>query len=259
MLGTFERGFGTGLRLRGAISNIIGMDMRGSIEIDPLNLHFGLSGEILFKLVESPIVHGAISISEQGIAVTAELNLYPEANTIAHVGGAVKGVLNSTGFELSCSNGHIEVGGVQIISGAGGGISDKGVWLQGTFLGQTVRFATVVSAPSFTIEGSLQIHIDTSIELEVQTKVSKVIDDILQEVIEWVTKTFSVQMDVTLYASIGIGGFHGRVVLDIKKPVVVKKEFTISVTPKNLADFKQVVIDWVEDRKDELFRELKFI
>lgn len=259
MLGTFERGFGTGFRLRGAISDIIGMDMRGSIEIDPLNLHFGLKGEILFQLVGTPIVQGSVSISEQGIAVTAALNLFPEANTIAHVGGAVKGVLSSAGFELSCSNGHIEVGGVQIISGAGGGISDKGVWLQGTFLGQTVRFATLVSAKTFTIEGSLQIHINTSIDLEVQTKVSKVVDDILEEVIEWVTKTFSVEMDVTLFASIGIGGFHGKVVLDIKKPVVVKKEFTISVTPKNLADFKQVVIDYVEDQKDELFRELKFI
>ncbi|MEV5750746.1 hypothetical protein AB0L00_23230 [Actinoallomurus sp. NPDC052308] len=132
-------GFATGLRVAGDITDLIGVELDGTVVIDPQAQEvFSLSGHSRLTLAGDQVLAGTLSVTGDRFAISGELDLFPDAPGL-RVTGWLTGWMSDR--EFSCAGGVTAgLGPAFVLASANFELSHTGVTLSGTWLGQTAAF-----------------------------------------------------------------------------------------------------------------------
>jgi hypothetical protein len=149
-----SRGFGTGLRVAGAITDILEVEMGGAVVIDTKAADvFSLSGQTRLRVLGDEVLAGDLLITENRLAIRGRLDLFPRSPVI-RITGEVAGRISDSEFYLGGSA-TVTVGGFFTLVSASAEITHTGVRVSGTWLNQTVTFSAQRQGASLELRATL--------------------------------------------------------------------------------------------------------
>jgi hypothetical protein len=149
-----SRGFGTGLRVAGSITDILEVEMGGAVVIDTKAADvFSLSGQTRLRVMGDEVLAGDLLITENRLAIRGRLDLFPRSPVI-RITGEVAGRVSDSEFYLGGSA-TVTAGGFFTLVSASAEITHTGVRVSGTWLNQTVTFSAQRQGASLELRATL--------------------------------------------------------------------------------------------------------
>ncbi len=138
LIGTVE-GFSTGMRVSGSLTDLLAVEMRGIVVINPHAANaFSLSGHSRLVVLGDDIFIGDLKLTENRFAIEGDLNLFPKWPTL-RITGHLTGQLSETELYIAGSA-AVTVGGYFTLASASAEVTHTGIKIAGTWLQQTVTF-----------------------------------------------------------------------------------------------------------------------
>jgi hypothetical protein len=132
-------GFSTGMRVSGTLTDLLAVEMRGIVVINPHAADaFSLSGHSHLVVLGDDIFTGDLKLTENRFAIEGDLNLFPKWPAL-RITGHLTGHLSETELYIAGSAAVI-VGGYFTLASASAEVTHTGIKIAGTWLQQTVTF-----------------------------------------------------------------------------------------------------------------------